>query len=495
MLSDLWSGPRRRRVQAVLALVGLAIVAWLAWPFVGLIGHVQEVAALVRLAPDVLGLTGPKTYLILVQNEDELRPTGGYITAAGTATVHFGRITNLSIEDVFAIDDLKLNYPLPPQPLQEYMNAHIWLLRDSNWSPDFPTSAALAQALYTATRPKKIDGVVALDQASLRIMLEATGPLSVNGFPTPINAGNLDQMLRAAREPGPGQTVSYDWWLHRKDFMPAVAAAMLHRVVWANWGSLLHGALLALDERHVLLTLTDPPAAAILAQHGWDGRLQPGRGDYLMLVEANVGFNKVNADEQTRLSYAVDLSSAARPTALLTLSQTNPAAGQLPCQPGPNYGSGRYADLIARCYWSYDRIYTPRGTALLAATPHDEQAAWMIRNQPVTGTVTVAAGENGTQSFGTLVVVPFSTTITTTFQYALAPGALTPDAGAATYTYALHLQKQPGTAALPVTLSVRLPTGASLLAAPPGGRQQGDTWQVDLALSEDVNLELRFSHP
>jgi hypothetical protein len=483
----------RRYLRRWLALLAAVILLWLVWPFFGLLGHLSEVQALVRLAPGLAGLDRPKTYLILVENEDELRATGGYITAAGTVTVHYGRVTNLAIEDAFAIDNLKLTYPRPPQPLQDYMDAPQWLLRDANWSPDFPSSAALAEALYLATRPKQIDGVVALDQTSLRIMLAAIGPISVAGFPTAINSDNLIALLRAAREPAAGQTVNYDWWLHRKDFMPTVAQAMLHHVYLANWGSLLGGALQALDERHVQITLKDPAAEAVLSQQGWDGRLAPGQADYLMLVESNVGFNKVNADEQSQLTYAVDLANPQAPQATVSLAQTNPAAGQLPCKPGPNYGSGRYADLIARCYWSYVRLYTPRGAVLLNATAHDIPANWMLLGRPVTGTVTVAGGENGTQSFGTLVVVPFSTTLTTTVQYDLAPGALTLANGQTTYT--LRLQKQAGITLLPVSLSVHLPPGAVVRAAPAGGQQQGDTWRMQLDLRQDTTVQLSYSSP
>jgi Protein of unknown function (DUF4012) len=483
----------RRYLRRWLALAAAIVVVWLVWPFVPLIGHASAVRALIQLGPGLAGIDRPKTYLILVENEDELRATGGYITAAGTVTVHYGRITNLAIEDVFAIDNLQLPYPRPPQPLQDYMDAPIWLLRDANWSPDFPSSAGLAEALYTTTRSKTIDGVVALDQTSLRIMLQAIGPISVEGVGTRIDANNLVSLLRTAREPPPGQTVSYDWWLHRKDFMPTVAQAMLHRVVWANWGNLLYAALSALDERHVQMTLKDGAAEQILEEHGWNGRLEPGQADYLMLVESNVGFNKVNADEQSRLGYAVDLTASTGPQATVTLMQTNPAAGELPCKPGPNYGSGRYADLIDRCYWSYVRFYTPSGAVLQAATPHDIPANWMLLGKPVTGTITLARGENGTQSFGTLVVVPFSTTLTTTVQYQLAPGVLTVANGQTTYT--LRLQKQAGTAALPVALSVRLPAGAAIRSAPRGGQQQGDTWQLELALQESTTIQLTYSNP
>src|SRR5229473_1393435 len=98
----------RRYLRRWLALAAAIVLVWLAWPFLPLIGHLAAVRALLQLGPGLAGIDRPKTYLILVENEDELRATGGYITAAGTATVHYGRITNLAIEDVFAIDNLKL---------------------------------------------------------------------------------------------------------------------------------------------------------------------------------------------------------------------------------------------------------------------------------------------------------------------------------------------------------------------------------------------------
>src|ERR1044071_2653082 len=104
----------RRYWKRWLLLAGVCVLAWLLWPFLALVGHGSAVRALLELGPGLAGLDRPKTYLILVENEDELRATGGYITAAGTVTVHYGRITNLAIEDAFAIDDLKLAYPRPP---------------------------------------------------------------------------------------------------------------------------------------------------------------------------------------------------------------------------------------------------------------------------------------------------------------------------------------------------------------------------------------------
>jgi hypothetical protein len=179
----------------------------------------------------------------------------------------------------------------------------------------------------------------------------------------------------------------------------------------------------------------------------------------------------------------------------VTLTQTNPAMGQLPCKPGPNYGSGRYADLIDRCYWSYPRLYVPRGAVLQSSATHNIPAEWMLLGKSVTGTVTVARGENGTQSFGTLVVVPFSSTVTTSVQYLLAPVAAPRPGTNGQTTYTLILQKQAGTDALPVQLTVRLPPGASVRSASPSGQQAGDTWRLALTLLQNTQIQISYTTP
>ena len=105
------------------------------------------------ILPELLGVNGPRYYLILTQNEDEIRPTGGFISAAGLLSVEAGRITSLTFEDSYAIDDLQGHaYPDPPAPLLTYMCSELWLFRDSNWSPDFPTSARQAAEFHPMGR-------------------------------------------------------------------------------------------------------------------------------------------------------------------------------------------------------------------------------------------------------------------------------------------------------------------------------------------------------
>ncbi len=450
--------------------------------------------AMAIAAPELLGADSPKTYLILLQNEDELRATGGFISAVGRLTVEHGEIVSMQIEDSFAVDDPALIYPPAPEPLRRYMGLPLWYLRDVNWSPDFPFTAAVAEALYTAARPQAtIDGVIAVDQSAVRLVLGATGPLTVAGAPEPISADNVSDYLRAAWQPEPGQGLTVEWWTHRKDFMANLAAALLDKALWTSWIDLGRAALQALNERQALVWLKDPAAAEALAEQGWDGAIRPGDGDYLMVVESNIGFNKVNAILQTQLHYSVDLSHPATPLAALTVVDFNPAVGRLPCRHEPSYGSGQYADLIARCYWNYLRVYTRAGTTLLDATPHAVPGDWMRLGAPVPAEVSLVDYRNGAQAFGTLLVVPFGERLATDFRLSLAPGVLA--SAADTFSYNLHIQKQPGTQAVPLFLRVQLPKDASLIGAIPAGVLDGNTWSLDLLLTTDTDVGLRFRAP
>jgi hypothetical protein len=449
--------------------------------------------AVAALAPDLLGARGPRTYLVLLQNQDEMRGSGGFISAVGTITVERGDITDMAIEDAYALDDLTKTYPAAPEPLQLYMQAPITLIRDSNWSPDFPTSAALAESLYNLTRGQRLDGVISVDQTAVRLFLAAIGPLTLAGAPEPITADNVTQFMRSAWSVEPGGEAGLDWWLHRKDFMKDLAAAMVDRLPSASMIDLGQAAVQALEERHILVRLRDRSGRRALSEQGWDGAVRPGSGDYLMVVESNLGFNKVNAIAQSRRTLEVDLSDLAAPAATLTVTDFNPAAGQPPCIHDPRLGYGDYQDMINGCYWNYLRVYTPARARLLDSTPHNVPGEWLMSGQTQPARVVTRAAENGAQSFETLLVVPFGETVATEFRYALAPGALTSWLGQ--HTYQLRVQKQPGALPAPFELRVRLPEGARFVGASPSGLWDGGVWRLDTLLAIDLDVRLTFRAP
>jgi len=419
------------------------------------------------LLPELSGADGPRTYLVLVQNEDELRATGGFISGVARVTVEGGELLEIQFEDSYAVDDFSKPYPDAPAPLLEYMLSELWLFRDSNWSPDFPTSARVAISLYTISRDVEVNGVIAVDQQAIRWLVGALSPLQVEGYAEPVTEGNVVQIAQRAWEPG--DEVAADWWEHRKDFMAALLNAIVRRMEGgldrAELIRLARAAFGALEEKHLLVYLEDEAAASLVAELGWDGALVCPQGDYLMIVDTNMGFNKVNAVVEESLEYVVDLTDPARPRATLTVRHRHPLEhGESPCRHEPRYDS-TYEQMMERCYWDYLRVYVPSGSQLLDATPHPVSDSELLSGRSSPGQVTVGSAEQGHDVFATFLLLRPSEILETRFEYALPQGVLQTRGGASEYT--LVVQKQPGTRATPLRVRVLLPPGMELEASEP----------------------------
>ena len=103
------------------------------------------IQSLMPLASGIAGDEKNKTYLILFQNNTELRPTGGFIGSYGLMTVKSGSMGSLSIHDVYEADGQLKAHVDPPMAFRDYMSQPNWFLRDSNFDPDFALSAQQAE--------------------------------------------------------------------------------------------------------------------------------------------------------------------------------------------------------------------------------------------------------------------------------------------------------------------------------------------------------------
>ncbi len=472
---------------------------------------VEDGIAALSALPKIAGSAGygPQTYLILLQNEDEIRATGGFITAVGTVTVENGELIGYKVEDSYAVDDLTRVYPQPPWQLEAYMDAPIWVLRDANWSPDFPTTAGWVEHLYAYYSAHGVDGVIAIDQRAIQILLKAIGPTEVAGFAAPVSADNLIEMIRQAKDPADCAGLELEKRQNCKGFMQPMADAMLTKLQTdrsVSFTALAQAGLDALDQRHILVYLDDPTLAKILANRGWDGALRAGNGDFLMAVNTNIGYNKMDSIVETRYTYTVDLTNLQQPQAELAAAHSNPApmrTDRETCLHTFLYDASLgYLDLLAQCYWNYFRFYTLAEAQLLDSDVHAVPGEWLELGNPVPARVDeldnsgiVIENPDGLRAFGTLFVVPWSETLTTRFRYTLPPAVLAPGPGKNEWQYRLHVQKQPGTLAIPLAVGVALPAGAELISAVPKGKLETSTWQVNLKLLTDQEIVLSFRVP
>lgn len=391
-----------------------------------------------QVAPALLGAAGPRTYLILAQNNHELRATGGFISGVGVIKLDRGRIVEMRLGDSYAVDNFQQPHPNPPPALAEQMGAQLLVLRDSNWWPDFPTSATVARALMQQDQGVATDGAIALDLEAVRLLVTALGPLETPNMGQVTAENVIETMKQAWADPATSTgtvqdfgRVKTDWWLRRKDFMSEMLAAAMTRVESGtdlNLTALAQALLAMLDGRHLQVVLDDPAAAALLASRGWDGGLRPPPGgDFLAVVDSNVGFNKTNAVVQQAISYRVERTGEALvATLILTYTHTAPAwPATQACNRQSPYGDS-YDALTLVCFFNYLRVYTPSGSELLAAEG---------LNRPKT-----EFGERGTTVLaGDFVQRPGSRHVVT-LRYRL-------PAAAAQAPYRLFVRKQAGTLA------------------------------------------------
>jgi len=443
-------------------------------------------------APDLLGVDGPRTYLVLAMNEDERRPVMGYITGVGEVRLEQGQLVQMAFRDGYSVDDFTQPYPVPPEPMTRYMGIELWVFRDSNWSTDFPTSARRAISLYRPGYGVTVDGVIALDQQAVQRLVDALGPLQVEGAEAPVTGETLIAYMRQAWAPDEG-TVDAEWWKQRKSFMGPLAQAAWQRieegdVTWVPLGRVL---LRLFEERHLLVYLEHPDAAAVLAEMGWDGALVPGPGDFLMVVDTSVGYNRASARVRQEIDYRVDLAGGL-PQASLTLAYTHTSAVDYPCVREIRYDLV-YEQMMDRCYWDYVQVYVPQGSQLVDATRIPIASEALFSGEGVSGEVMVRTSEEGPwEVFSVLGLLPTGATQTRSFDWTL-PTDMVQWVGEDDGRYFLRVQKQSGTSGHPLTVRIRLPEGTVLLDASPEPSAVDKGWIIyQVVLDRDWELRLDF---
>jgi hypothetical protein len=449
-------------------------------------------------------LGGPRTYLILAQNNHELRPTGGFISGVGELTIERGTLTSLTFSDSYAVDNLEMPHEFAPPDMQQTLFSELWFFRDTNWDADFPTSAQRALDVYARDQGVRADGVIALDLTALGLVVGALGPIHVPGFREPVTGENVQQVIQARwAEPKPGVSPeqSKDWWLHRKDAVGQIANASMDRMITgldvplAKLGTAL---IQALDQKHILVYLSDSQAAGLLRERGWDGALpDPSTSsDMLFVVDSNVGFNKADPNVSRSLKYDVELPSDGGARARATLEYDNHSIRSVQsCVQEARYG-GTYSDMMDRCYWDYVRVYVPSGSRLLEAPDLGlPSGSLLARKRRIASRLPLnrAFTEAGRDVWTAFFDLAPGAQRTLVFEYQLPESVIDKDAEGLLH-YRLLVRKQPGTDAVPLRLEIALPPGAQLLSATPAGLlpARGSVLAVSTDLRSDREFEVVF---
>jgi hypothetical protein len=375
------------------------------------------------------------------------------------------------------------------------MGVELWVFRDSNWSPDFPTAARKAISLYRPGYDVSIDGVIAIDQLAVQAVVNAIGPLMVEGEEEPVDGSTIMAYIQSAWAPEDG-TTGDTWWQGRKSFMGLIANAAWERVQngQVDWLTLAQAIRWLLNEKHLLIYMEHPDVAAMLAEMNWDGAMPgeqtEGIQDFLMVLDTNMGYNKTNRRVKETITYQVDLRPAS-PEAALTLVYTHTSTADYPCQQDLAY-EPNYERLTNLCYWDYLRIYIPQDSDFRNATRIPVPDEMLVTGEGTSGEVTVQQAEEGPwATLGVMGVLAPSTIQTRYFSWTLPQDVVEWQNGEGSYS--LRVQKQPGTIGHPLTVRIQLPEGSVLVDATPQPTVATQDWVIyRAALVYDREFNLHF---
>jgi Protein of unknown function (DUF4012) len=438
-----------------------------------------------EILPSVLGAEGPRTYLLAMQNSGELRGTGGAMLRFADLRFDDGAAELLPSQSVYKIDRerTRLDIPLPGDAWYVAGIEDAQRFGNANWSPDWPLTSELTLAyreeadreLLPNEELPPIDGMIGVDPTVMEEMLTAAGRFETEGG-RPITTRKVARLLlyqAYAQFPNPGE---------RRGRLNEIVDKFYAQVLKPDYPSKLPDAFgAALASKHLQVWMRDPLEQAFIRAMDWDAGIKKANGaDYLMVVEQNVGGNKLNYyEEQT---HTMDIRIEGRDAIATTeVAITNGAI-----LPGPRYmlgdSNGLHRPMI--------NVYVPGDAQLVdaAAGPTllplaaEGTSMWPATNQPA------EHQERGKKVWSATLEIPPGEDGFVRYDYRV-PGVVH-DRGGRSH-YRLVLQHQPKVRPETLELTLELPRDATDIDAP-GWKRDGRVLTRVKPLEEDMELRVSW---
>ena len=294
-----------RKKLAIHAIGGIVILAIL-WT-------ISSLGQLRTFIPDYFKLVGTvfgdRTYLILFQNNYELRPTGGFISAYGVLEIKHGFPTGMNFYDVYGeIDDHDYIDP-PYYPMQELLGGPTYggyTFRDANYFVDFEDSANELLDFYKITNPNaQIDGILTMDFSALEDLVYLYEPFEADGYE--LTKNNLFETLEA--EVSDINRHSEEELSTRKDIMKDIIKNLIAKITFHPWKTrkLTDTIVQNLNEKHIIMWFEDEGMEQKIIGLGWGDRMPESYEDLLAVSESNLGGMKNDRYIARNVKYEVDI--------------------------------------------------------------------------------------------------------------------------------------------------------------------------------------------
>ena len=294
----------------------------------------------VKTALTVRGLLPPGHYLVLFQNNAELRPSGGFLGTFATVDLDAWGYRSLRIDtNIYKRDNAftEIHAIEPPAPLNGVAAQNRWAMRDSNWDLDFRDAASRVAWFYQQEGGEPVDGVIAINATVAQDLLRMTGPINLPHSTETLSADNFFDTLHYKIEKeyfyDPSNRAANEPKSVLKDLVPEVLHAastprMIPRLV-----PLLEQEL---TEKQIQFFHTSPEVEQRIIDRNWGGAIAETSGDYLLINNASVGGQKssLNMVQSVELDVSTTVSGLRH---VLTLERTHTGDGVWPDHTNNNY--------------------------------------------------------------------------------------------------------------------------------------------------------------
>lgn len=401
--------------------------------------QITPIEKVITFLPEILGLEERVRYLVLFQNPDELRSSGGWISSYALISFEGGQIRELKVDDIYNLDgdltNANISHPAPVS-MRDALEIDEITHSLSNWSPDLQSVTSLNEQLLNKIDPgAKLDGTITIDTEVLKSLLSVWGEIIIPGESQPITAENLDEKIfNMHKQFQPGESL-------KSPFLANLSNTILQKVLTAkiseigNIGTVF---LDSLESKNITIYLKNREAYEYLSQNRWSGTVHDSYKSAPFTVEWNWGANKVNSKIERSITHNIDILSEEGIEYTYNLALRNTATTKV-------YPLGDYTNYL--------RVYIPENAEIRSVTGFTETDYQIYL-------------ENGFKVIGGWLNVPIQTSKAFEIKYVIGSNSsyqpITIDQE--DIQYDLTVYKQPGTREDTVAVNITYPESWALIS-------------------------------
>jgi len=326
----------------------------------------SNIDPLLTLLPKLLGQEKPQKYLLIFQNDAEIRGSGGFLTAYAILETHLGKVTPVFSEDIYRLDARFGNRLPAPDPIKKYLPlVYNWHLRDMNLSPDFTVSMDTFYPHYKeVAKYKDVDGIIAIDTQVPVDLLKVLGKVGVANWgeyhSEIVPECNCPQVVYKMEDYATRPT--YYIKENRKGMIGPLMHSILLNMMNSPkklWPQFMEIILKDIQEKHLMFYFPDDQEMQAVAEaFNASGRIKDYQGDYFHLNDTNFAGAKSNLYVEQEISQEIDIASDGTITKTVTIIYTNPEPpDDCNLETGGLCLNGFLRDWV--------RIYVPEGSELI----------------------------------------------------------------------------------------------------------------------------------